>query len=374
MEDIRMTATKAPYAKLKQELDAAFSAVMESMHLEEGPHVQHFAQSLKTYLQVPRVVPCVNGKEALRLALSVLQLPAGAEVVVPAFGDASVVEVLLQSELKPAFADVDAATFTLTASSVEKVVSPHTAAIIASHLFGQPASMHELMQLARQHNVWLIEDATQALGAALKGLDDVLLKAGAMGHIGLTSLFPIKPMLSSGEGGAVLVNDKELITQLEGRNDGQHMYGFTESQYKLGTLDAAMLDVKLKYMKAFNEEKEKVARYYDTAFADTELVHTPYRASYSSHVYHQYSLKVVPETRDGLQEYLRDNFIPSVVYYPEPLHLLTSFTHYSYKAGDFPVSEELCKSVLSLPMHTELKQDQLEYICHHVLTYLNRHS
>ncbi|MFD2998802.1 DegT/DnrJ/EryC1/StrS family aminotransferase [Pontibacter toksunensis] len=372
MEDIRMTATKAPYAKLKQELDDAFSAVMESMNLEEGPQAQRFAASLETYLQVPLVVPCASGTEALRFALSVLQLPAGAEVVVPAFGDASVVEVLLQLGLKPAFADVDAATFTLTASSVESVLSPHTAAIFASHLFGQPAPMHELVQLAQQHKKWLIEDATQALGAACEGPDDVLVKAGAIGHIGLMSFFPTKPILSSGEGGAVIMHDKELTAKLQGRNDRQHLVEFTDSRQRLGALDAAMLDVKLKYVDAFNEGKEKVARYYDAAFADTELVQTPYRASYGSHVFHQYTIKVTLDIRDGLQEYLSNNFIPSAVYYPEPLHLLANFAHPSCKAGDFPVSEELCKGVLSLPMHTELKQEQLEYICHHVLVYLTQ--
>ena len=373
MEDIKMSATKAPYAKLKQELDAAFLAVMGSMNLEEGPQVQHFARSLEAYLQVPFVLPCANGTEAFRTIFSILQLPSGAEVVVPAFGDVSVLELLLERNLKPAFADVDAATFTVNPASAEKAVSIKTAAFMATHLFGQTSPMHELIKLAQQQEVLLLEDATLAFGATYVGPDERPYRAGTLGHAGITSFFPVKPTIDSGEGAAVLINNNEQVMTLLKRENDLSEFSDTGIKSRLGPLDAAMLDVKIKYIDSLIKEREEVARYYDTALKDNEQVHTPYRADYSSHVFHQYTIKVPPKIRNGLQEYLRDNFIPSVVYYTTPLHLQEQVKHLGYKPGDFPISENLAKSVLSLPMHTELKQDQLEYICHHILTYVKRH-
>lgn len=370
-----MSATKAPYAKLKQELDAAFSAAMESMSSGGGIQVQQFAQSLASYFQVPKAIPYSNGVGALKSALQLLRLPKGAEVVVPAFGDATMMEVLLQFGLEPVFADVDPNTFTVNVATVKNVVSSQTAAILATHLFGQCAPLQELMEFSEKSKLWLIEDASQAFGAKYTAPNGQALKAGSLGHLALLNFFPVKATLDSGEGSAVLVNDGKLVEQLESliKNSSETAADLF-AEYKLDTLQAAMLDVKMKYAEAFIREREEVARFYDAAFAETDLIQTPFRALYSSHVYQQYTIQMRPALRDGLQIYLRDNYIPSAVYYPRPLPLQYEFLKTKAKAGDCPVSEHLCSSVLSLPMHTELKQEQLEYICQHVLSYVKRHS
>ncbi|PTX19972.1 dTDP-4-amino-4,6-dideoxygalactose transaminase [Pontibacter mucosus] len=371
MEDIKMTSTKALYAKLKPELDAAFSAVMASMGMEERPQVQAFAESIATHLQVPHATPCANGTDALQLALLSLQLPAGTEVILPAFGHEAIAATVAGVGLQPVFADVDMQTFTLDPASVERYITPATGAILAVHQFGQCAPMQELLALAQKYKLWLVEDVTQALGAIYVGEDEKERKAGAIGHVGYTSFFPTKPLLDSGEGGAAFTRQSELAERMLQitRNGMDGKYTFNS---RLDTLQAAMLDVKIKYVEEYNEARQEIARFYDNAFAESELVQAPHRATYSSQIYHQYTIKVAPEVRNGLQQHLSDNFIPSAIYYPHPLHLLEKYTSGKYKPGDFPVAELLSQSVLSLPMHSELKEDQLGYICRHVLTYVKQ--
>lgn len=373
MEDIKMSSTKALYAKLKPELDAAFSAVMANMGGEEGPQVQAFPKSIANYLQVPHASPCANGTDALQLALLSLQLPAGAEVILPTFGHEAIAATVAAVGLQPVFADVDAQTYTLDPSSVEQHITPTTGAILVVHQFGQCASLQELLELAEKYKLWLVEDVTQALGAVYVGEDEKERKAGAFGHVGYTSFFPTKPVLDSGEGGAAFTRQSELAERMlqiiqNGRSEG---YTFNS---RLDTLQAAMLDVKLKYIDEYNEARQEIASFYDNAFAETELVQAPHRATHSSQTYHQYTIKVAPEMRNGLQQHLSDNFIPSAIYYPQPLHLLEKYTSRKYKPGDLPVAELLSKSVLSLPMHSELKEDQLAYICQHVLDYVKQYG
>ncbi|RDV16482.1 DegT/DnrJ/EryC1/StrS family aminotransferase [Pontibacter diazotrophicus] len=373
MEDIKMANTKAAYAHLKPELDAAFNAVMESMQLKNGAQVSSFATKLEEYLQVRHAIPCANGAFALQLALKVLRLPEGVEVVLPAFNYTSAAEVVEALGLKPIFADVLPDTFTLNPASVEKVITPATSAIIPVHLFGQCALMNPFMELAQEFELFVVEDTTQSLGAMYAEPGKQAIKAGSKGHIGVTSFFPTKPLPDAGEGAALFTNDAILAERIKLFLQPE-IAGGGSSDAGLDTLLAAMLEVKIKILDAFNSKREGVAQFYDDAFADTELVQAPIRALYSSHVYQQYTIRVAPELRDGLQEYLRNNYIPSVVYYPQPLHLQQRFASLNYKPGDFPVSEKLSQSVLSLPMHTELKQDQLEYICHHVLNFVHRHA
>ncbi|SFH12636.1 DegT/DnrJ/EryC1/StrS family aminotransferase [Pontibacter chinhatensis] len=373
MEDIKMTSTKALYAKLKPELDAAFSTVMASMGMEEGQQVQAFAESIVNYLQVQHATPCANGADALQLALLSLQLPVDTEVILPAFGHEAIAATVAAAGLQPVFADVDAQTFTLDPASVERHITPATGAIVAVHQFGQCAPMQELLELAQKYKRWLVEDVTQALGAVYVGEDEKERKAGAIGQVGYTSFFPTKPLLDSGEGGAAFTKQTELAERMQqiSQNGRNGRYTFNS---RLDTLQAAMLDVKLKYTDEYNEARQEIARFYDNAFAETELVQAPQRATYSSQTYHQYTIQVAPEVRNGLQQHLSDNFIPSAVYYPQPLHLLEKYTSGKYKPGDFPVAELLSESVLSLPMHSELKEDQLAYICLHVLNYVKQNS
>ncbi|MBC5992154.1 DegT/DnrJ/EryC1/StrS family aminotransferase [Pontibacter cellulosilyticus] len=378
MEDIKMVDLKAQYAKLKPELDAAFSAVMESMEFINGPQVANFARSLENYLQVRHAIPCANGTDALQIALMAFQLPAGAEVIVPSFNYVSGAEVVALLGFKPVFADVLPETFTIDPASVKNVITPATAAIIPVHLFGQGAAMREIMEIAEEHNLFVIEDNAQSLGAEYAHPDGHSSKLGTIGHIGTTSFFPSKPLGGMGDGGAVFTNDDKLAAIIQKiANHGQsEKYKFSTLgvNSRLDTLQAAMLDVKIKYVDEYNAARQEIARFYDNAFAEITAIQAPHRASYSSHVYHQYTITVAPELRDGLKAHLRDNHIPSMVYYPEPLHLQEAYTYLGFTSGDFPNSELLSKSVLSLPMHSELKEDQLTYICQHVLDFVKSHG
>jgi len=369
MEDIRMTDQKAQYARLKPELDAAFSTVMQHMAFEDGLQVQGFARSLAQLLKVAHASLCATGTDALQLALMALQLPAGAEVIMPAFNDASGAALVAKLGLRPVLADVLPDTFTLDPDAAAKVLTPASAAVVPTHLFGQCADLHALLQLAQAHQLWLIEDNTQAFGAFYSGPDGRQVRSGSVGHLSFTSFFPPKPLAGEGEGGAVCTSDKALaatLLQLP-QPDGT-------GTAKLSTLQAAMLEVKIRHVDAFNQARQEIARFYDQAFAETALVKTAYCAPCSSHIYQQYTIRVPAHMRDGLQRYLRDHHIPSMVYYPQPLHLQDAFSWLGYKPGDFPVAEALCQTVLSLPMHSELKQDQLAYICRHVLDYVKRHG
>ncbi len=378
MEDIKMVDLKAQYAKLKPELDAAFSAVMESMEFINGPQVSNFARSLEQYLQVSHAIPCANGTDALQIALMALQLPAGAEVIVPAFNYVSGAEVVALLGLKPVFADVDAKTFTIDPSSVKEVITPATAAIIPVHLFGQGAAMQEIMEIAREHSLWVIEDNAQSLGAIYTLPDAGKVKLGAIGHIGTTSFFPSKPLGGMGDGGAVFTNDDKLagIIQKIANHGQSEKYKFSTVgvNSRLDTLQAAMLDVKIKYVDEYNAARERVAKFYDNALSSTPGILTPFYSTTSSHVFHQYTIKLSASLRDGLKNYLKDNHIPSMVYYPEPLHLQEAYAYLGYNAGDFPVSEMLSQSVLSLPMHSELKEDQLAYICQHIKAFVENNG
>lgn len=378
MEDIRMVDLKAQYAKLKPELDAAFSAVMENMAFVNGPQVESFAGKLAAYVQVKHAIPCANGTDALQIALMALDLPAGAEVIVPAFNYVSAAEVVALLGLKPVFADVLPATFNLDPTSVLKALTPATAAILPVHLFGQCAPMQELLDLAQAHQLSVIEDNAQSLGASYTFDNGEKQRAGALGHIGTTSFFPSKPLGGMGDGGAIFTEDDVLASRIRQiTNHGQsekYTYERVGVNSRLDTLQAAMLEVKIKYIDAYNSARQVIASKYDAALAGIAGVETPVVADYSSHVYHQYTIKVPGAIRNGLQAYLREQHIPSMVYYPQPLHLQGAYAYLGYQAGDFPVAEALSEQVLSLPMHSELKDEQLAYICQHVKHYVQQHA
>ncbi|TPE43252.1 DegT/DnrJ/EryC1/StrS family aminotransferase [Pontibacter mangrovi] len=363
MEDIKMTATKAQYAKLKAELDAAFLAVMEQMGNRDGKTVRELASEVENYLQVAQAAPCATGPDALQLAFQALQLPPGAEVILPAFASGEVADGILKAGLQPVFADVNKDTFTLCPASAERMVSAKTAAILPVHLFGQCAQMKELTALAAKYNLSVIEDASQALGAIYVWDDGKEQRAGSLGHTAYTSFFPGKPLLDSGEGAAALANQQEAADRLR---------QFAGRVHQLDALEAAMLRVKVSHADAYHAPRQEIARFYNNTFAETELVQAPHTTGYSSHTYQQYAIKVPPAMRNGLKQYLYDNYIPSAIYYTEPLHLQEKYTSGLYQIGDLPVAEMLSQSLLALPMHSELKEEQLVYICQHVLTYVKQ--
>ncbi len=361
-----MTDQKALYARLKPELDAAFTAVMESMSFTEGPQVQQLADRIQAYLPVAVAFPCAADGSTLRVALQALALPAGAAVILPAFGDAALAETVLRLGLTPVFADVQADTFTLDPEAVAQAITPTTRAILPVHLFGQCAAMEPLLALTRKYDLKVVEDNSQAFGAVYSWPGGQRQKAGTMGHCSISSFFPAKPLAGQGEGAAICTNEANVAAKV------RHFFEAGEGTAPLDALQAAMLTVKLKYTDAYHAGKIPVAQYYDTAFAQVPGVQPPVCAAYSSHVYQQYVISVAPKLRDGLQAHLRDNYIPSMVYYPQPLHLQEAFGHLGYKQGDFPVAEKLSQSLLSLPMHSELKQDQLAYICGQVQDFMQK--
>jgi len=376
MEDIKMTDQKAQYARLKPELDAAFSIAMASMGAAEAPHVRRFAKSLEEDLKINHAVVCANTAGALQLALLALDLPAAAEVILPVFADAVAAGLVANMGLKPVFADVLPDTFTLDPVAVEKVITPATAAIVPMHLFGQCANMEVLLQVAGKYKLWVLEDNTQSFGATYTWKDGYSQKAGTIGHLGITSFYPAKPLGDQGEGAAVLTNDMGLAQSIESFLASQPSGGSNavSTAAELDTLQSAMLEVKVKYIDEFVAARQRIAGFYDAAFAATPQVQAPHQAPYSSHTYQQYAIIVATEMRDGLKKHLLDNHIPSMIYYPQPLHLQQAFQYLSYSPGAFPEAERLSKSILSLPMHSELKEDQLTYICRNVLDYVRKHS
>ncbi|KAA3438913.1 DegT/DnrJ/EryC1/StrS family aminotransferase [Rufibacter hautae] len=368
-----MVDLKGQYQRLKPQIDAAMQAVVDSTAFINGPQVKSFSQNLSQYLQVNHVIPCANGTDALQIALMALDLPAGGEVIVPAFNYVATAEVIALLGLKPVFVDVLPDTFCIDPAKVRAAIKEKTVAIMPVHLFGQCAPMEEIMDLAIAQELFVIEDNAQAIGAQYIDAEGGTSFAGTIGHIGTTSFFPSKNMGCMGDGGAIFTQDDELAETLRQiANHGQqkkYHYSRVGVNSRLDTLQAALLDVKLTQLDDFIYRRQKAAGVYDAYFAEVEGIKIPSLASYSSHVFHQYTLQVPAEKRDALKNHLQEKGIPSMVYYPVPLHLHEAYAYLGYKAGDFPVSEDLCHKVISLPMHTELTEDQQNYIAEAVIGF-----
>ncbi|WP_205503279.1 DegT/DnrJ/EryC1/StrS family aminotransferase [Rufibacter psychrotolerans] len=373
MNQLQMVDLKGQYQRLKPQIDAAMQAVVDSTAFINGPQVKTFAQNLAQYLQVNHVIPCANGTDALQIALMALDLPAGGEVIVPAFNYVATAEVIALLGLKPVFVDVLPDTFCIDPAKARAAVTEKTVAIMPVHLFGQCAPMEEIMDLAIAQELFVIEDNAQAIGAQYVDAEGGTSFAGTIGHIGTTSFFPSKNLGCMGDGGAIFTQDEELATTLQQiANHGQHKkyhYSRVGVNSRLDTLQAALLDVKLTQLDDFILRRQKAAAAYDAHFAEVEQTKIPTLAPYSSHVFHQYTLQVPADKRDALKAYLQEKGIPSMVYYPVPLHLHEAYAYLGYKAGDFPVSEELCGKVISLPMHTELTEEQQTYIAEAVVSF-----
>lgn len=364
------------YHHIKPEVDKAIEEVMETGTFIKGPAVKQFQANLEKYLGVKHVIPCGNGTDALQISMMALGLQSGDEVITPSFTFIATAEVIALLGLKPVFVDVDPETFTLNMDDVERKVTSKTKAIIPVHLFGQCADMNRIMGLAEKHNLSVIEDACQAIGAAYTFEDGTKKQAGTMGDLGSMSFFPSKNLGTFGDGGAIFTNNEHLAEKCRSiSNHGMKRRYYHDDigvNSRLDSMQAAILDVKLKHLDTYISNRQKAAEYYNQAFKDIPQLQTPAGRNDSTHVYHQYTLVIKELDRDKLKEHLNEKGIASAVYYPVPIHLQNAYQHLGYKEGDLPVTEELSKHVLSLPIHTEMTKEIQDEIINAVKEFMEK--
>lgn len=376
MKKIQMVDLKSQYEKIKTEVDKGIQEVIDSCAFINGPAVRDFQSDLEKYLNVKHVIPCANGTDALQVAMMALGLKPGDEVITVSFTFIATAEVIALLGFTPVLVDVEPDTFNISIDSLRKAITPKTKAIVPVHLFGQCANMEEIMEIAKEKNLYVIEDACQAIGAEYIFKDGSRKKAGTIGHIGCTSFFPSKNLGCYGDGGAIFTNDDELAKQMRVVvNHGmvvRYYHDYIGVNSRLDSIQAAVLKVKLQYLDEYAKARNYAASYYNKAFENHPKIKTPVTAPYSTHVFHQYTLVLTDVDRNELQSYLASKEIPAMIYYPVPLHMQKAYIDPRYKEGDFPVTEKLCSSVISLPMHTELDDEQLKYITDSVLGFINR--
>lgn len=374
MRAIQMVDLKSQYHKIKHEVDKAVIDVLESSAFINGQPVRDFSDHLATYLGVKHVIPCANGTDALQIALMALDLQPGDEVITPSFTFIATTEVVALLKLKPVFVDVDKDTFCMNMASVEKAITPKTKAIVPVHLYGQSADMEPLMDLANRHGIYVVEDNAQAIGSDYTFADGRIAKAGSIGHMGTTSFFPAKNLGCYGDGGAMFTNDDILADKLKKianhGSDKRYYHEIVGCNSRLDTIQAAVLNIKLKHLDAYAKARNEVAAYYNRAFAGNPKIITPQPAAYTTHVFHQYTLVLEGTDRFGLQQHLAQKQIPAMVYYPVPGHRQEMFQQFNV-AYDLPVTDYLTERVISLPIHTEMDEEQLKYITDSVLEYIN---
>jgi UDP-2-acetamido-2-deoxy-ribo-hexuluronate aminotransferase len=376
MEPIRMVDLKRQYDRLKTEMDQAIQRVIESTAFINGPEVREFSEELAGFLDVEYVIPCANGTDALQVALMALNIEPGDEVITTPFSFIASIEVIRLLRLVPVLVDIDPLTFNLDPSKLEEAVTDRTRAMIPVHLFGQCADMESILEISHGHGLSIIEDTAQAVGADYIFRDSRRMKAGTVGTLGTTSFFPSKNLGCYGDGGAILTRDgglhEKLRTVVNHGSRVKYYYDEVGVNSRLDTLQAAILRVKLRHLEEFNAARQEAAAAYDRLLGGIPGLRIPHRASWSTHIFHQYTLVLEKGDRDGLAEYLRSKEIPVMIYYPLPLHLQKAYRDLNYREGDFPVSESLSGNVLSIPMHTELESGQIEYICHHIKEFLGK--
>lgn len=371
MRKIQMVDLQKQYQNIKEEVDSAIQEVINNCTFINGPSVKQFQANLEKYLHVKHVIPCGNGTDGLQVSLMALDLQPGDEVITTTFTFIATAEVIALLKLTPVLVDVESDTFNISISAVEKAVTNKTKAIIPVHLFGQCVDMESLMKIAEKHNLHIVEDACQAIGADYHFSNGEVKKAGTMGIIGCTSFFPSKNLGCYGDGGAVFTNDDILAKKLRGIvNHGmfvRYYHDIVGVNSRLDSIQAAILDVKLKRLDDYIKRRNAAASFYNQVFANHENIVIPQRHKKSTHVFHQYTLVLKNVDRDKVVAYMKEQEIPVMIYYPVPLHLQKAYEYLSYKKGDLPVSEALSESVISLPMHTELDDEQLNYITSHLL-------
>lgn len=378
MRQIQMVDTHTQYQKIKTEVDQAVIGVLESSAFINGKPVQTFASNLSTYLGVKHTIPCGNGTDALQIAMMALGLQPGDEVITPSFTYIATTEVIALLRLTPVFVEVDPDTFCIDPAAIEKAITPRTRAIVPVHLYGQAAPMEEIMAIAAKHNLYVIEDNAQALGADYTFSDGVKKKTGTIGHIGCTSFYPSKNLGAYGDGGAIFTNDDDLARQLKMiANHGQsrrYYHDVVGCNSRLDTIQAAILDIKLTHLDEYATARRAAADFYDQAFRGNDKIRVPARAPWSHHVFHQYTLVLEGVDRDALSQYLAEKGIPSMIYYPVPGHRQKMFEQSGIPAKEMPVTDWLTSRVISLPIHTELDQEQLEYITRTILGFVNNNK
>lgn len=371
---VPMVDLKSQYSEIKNEVQEGINRVIENTSFVNGPDVRSFSKNLSDYLSVKHVVPCGNGTDALQVAMMALDLKPGDEVISTDFTFIATVEVIALLKLKPVLVDVDPNTFNICPKAIEKAISPKTKAIVPVHLFGQCADMDAIMDIAKRHNLYVIEDNAQAIGADYKSSDGTIKKAGAIGDIGCTSFFPSKNLGCYGDGGALFTDDDKLAEKMRSIvNHGmkvRYYHDMIGVNSRLDTLQAVILNAKLKHLDRYNNSRRAAADYYDKAFANYDELITPYRFNNSTHIFHQYTLKTKNIDRQKLQEHLSSKGIASAIYYPVPLHKQKAFQQFPYDESDFPVTNALCESVFSLPIHSELNEETLKYITDSVIEFL----
>jgi UDP-2-acetamido-2-deoxy-ribo-hexuluronate aminotransferase len=375
MRKIQMVDLKGQYDQIKDTVNASIQEVLDNTAYINGPQVQKFQKDLEQYLDVKHVIPCANGTDALQIAMMGLGLQPGDEVITADFTFAATVEVIALLQLTPVLVDVDADTFNISVDAVKKAITPKTKAIVPVHLFGQAANMEAILALAEEHNLYVIEDNAQAIGANYTFTDGTKKKAGVMGHVASTSFFPSKNLGAYGDGGAIFTNDDDLAHALRGIvNHGMYVryhHDVVGVNSRLDSLQAAVLNAKLPLLNTYNEARQAAANKYSAALGNHPNIVTPViTGDADSHVFHQYTLRILNADRDALMQHLLDKGIPCAIYYPIPLHSQKAYADARYKEEDFPVTNQLVKEVISLPMHTELDDEQIAFITDSILEFL----
>ncbi|ALM49652.1 transcriptional regulator [Flavobacterium psychrophilum] len=375
MKKIQMVDLKSQYDQIKDTVNASIQEVLDTTAYINGPQVHSFQKNLETYLDAKHVIPCANGTDALQIAMMGLDLKPGDEVITADFTFAATVEVIALLQLTPVLVDVEPDTFNISVEAIKKAITPKTKAIVPVHLFGQAADMEAIMALATEHNLYVIEDNAQAIGADYKYADGSKKKAGVIGHVASTSFFPSKNLGCYGDGGAIFTNDDDLAHKLRGIvNHGMYVryhHDVVGVNSRLDSIQAAVLNAKLPNLDTYNDARQTAAQKYSDALAGHANIVTPViKGDRDSHVFHQYTLRILNADRDGLMQHLLDKGIPCAIYYPIPLHSQKAYADARYNEADFPVTNQLVKEVISLPMHTELDDEQIKFITDSILEFL----
>jgi len=367
MKKIQMVDLQGQYEPLKAQIQASFAEVLDSAAFINGPQVQAFQKELETYLQVKHVIPCANGTDALQIAMMGLGLKRGDEVITADFTFAATVEVIALLGLTPVLVDVDKDTFNINIEAIRKAITPKTKAIVPVHLYGRPANMEAIMQIAKEYNLYVIKDNAQAIGADFTWSDGRKQKVGTIGHVGATSFFPSKNLGCYGDGGAIFTNDDELAHILRGIvNHGMYIryhHDVVGVNSRLDSLQACVLRAKLPHLDSYNQKRREAARLYTEGLQGNPNIITPeIPQGDTSHVFHQYTIRILGGKRDALAEHLTKHGVPFGIYYPIPLHKQKAYEDSRYREADFPATNELVQEVISLPMHTELDKEQINFI------------
>ena len=376
MRPIQMVDTKTQYLKIKAEVDAAIHEVLDSAAYINGRPVQNFTQALNSYVGSSFTIPCANGTDALQIAMMALDLQPGDEVITPSFTYIATTEVVALLKLKPVFVEVNPKTFCIDPDAIRKAITPKTKAIVPVHLYGQSAPMEEIMQIAEEHGLFVIEDNAQAIGCDYTFSDGKKKKTGNIGHIGCTSFYPSKNLGAYGDGGAIFTNDEALAHKMKMiANHGQQKRYYHEivgCNSRLDSIQAAVLNIKLRELDNYIKARQSAAAFYDKAFANISQIEIPFIANYTTHVYHQYTLILHDIDRDGLNTYLAEKKIPSMIYYPVPGHRQQMFAAFGGAEYNLKITDWLTERVISLPIHTELDEEQLSYIAFEVINYIKK--